>query len=60
MVILLRINAETMLKVRDWERFQFNIDYKHLQVVVADFLPERNICIEVHTFYDFICSTRKF
>jgi hypothetical protein len=28
-----RLDAPTMFKVREWERFQFLVDYEHLQVL---------------------------
>lgn len=29
-----RLTVETMLKVREWERFKFFVDYEHRQVVL--------------------------
>ena len=29
-----RLDAYTMFKVREWERFQFLVDYEHLQVLI--------------------------
>ncbi len=33
-----RLDASTMFKVRDWERFQFLVDYEHLQVLIHESL----------------------
>jgi hypothetical protein len=30
--ILCRLDTNTMFRVREWERFQFSIDYEHQQV----------------------------
>ncbi len=32
---LSRLDTKTMFKVREWERFQFAIDYEHQQVLVS-------------------------
>jgi hypothetical protein len=29
---MIRLDTKTMFKVREWERFQFAIDYQHQQV----------------------------
>jgi hypothetical protein len=48
-----------MLKIREWERFQFNIDFKHLQVVLVILILLKQIGLVVTIQIEFTFSYLK-